>query len=183
MIVRHLLVGAGVILLLATMGLALSREIFREPERASPAPGVAMTERGRAHRALLPEEERFAAALWPVHAEAKLAAVRMTFAGVAYKTEGPDPARLVATVAPLVDGFRAATTRVREITAPASLQPLHARYLEALTLYEQASAAMLRVAEDGRDDHLVHAQALSVRAAEDMLRVGDVLWPGEYKPN
>jgi hypothetical protein len=24
---------------------------------------------------------------------------------------------------------------------------------------------------------------MSQRAAEDLLKVGDVLWPGEYKPN
>jgi len=29
----------------------------------------------------------------------------------------------------------------------------------------------------------VLAQKLSFAAAEDLLRVGDVLWPAEFKPN
>jgi len=42
---------------------------------------------------------------------------------------------------------------------------------------------MVKVARDGKDEHLVHAQKLSYAAAEDLLRVGDLLWPGEFKPN
>jgi hypothetical protein len=42
---------------------------------------------------------------------------------------------------------------------------------------------MLRVVSDGRDEHLVVAQPLSMEASEKLLKVGDVLWPNEYKPN
>jgi hypothetical protein len=42
---------------------------------------------------------------------------------------------------------------------------------------------MIKVAEDGKVEHLIEAQTMSQRAAEDLLKVGDVLWPGEYKPN
>jgi hypothetical protein len=60
---------------------------------------------------------------------------------------------------------------------------VHARYLEALSLYEQAATEMLQVAEDGDDRHLVSAQAFSQRAAEEVVKTGDILWPGEHKPN
>jgi hypothetical protein len=60
---------------------------------------------------------------------------------------------------------------------------VHDQYLEALALYETASTEMIKVAEDGKVEHLIEAQTMSQRAAEDLLKVGDVLWPGEYKPN
>jgi hypothetical protein len=60
---------------------------------------------------------------------------------------------------------------------------VHARYLEALSLYEQAATEMLQVVDDGDDRHLVSAQAYSERAAQDVVKAGDVLWPGEHKPN
>jgi len=42
---------------------------------------------------------------------------------------------------------------------------------------------MIKVSDDGKVDHLIEAQAISQRAAEDLLKVGDILWPGEHKPN
>jgi hypothetical protein len=57
------------------------------------------------------------------------------------------------------------------------------QYLAALALFETASAEMIKVSEDGKIDHLMEALVMSQRAAEDLLKVGDVLWPGEHKPN
>jgi hypothetical protein len=42
---------------------------------------------------------------------------------------------------------------------------------------------MVRVARDGRDEHLISAQQKSENASATLLKVSDVLWPGEYKPN
>ena len=42
---------------------------------------------------------------------------------------------------------------------------------------------MVKIAGDGKEEHLVNAQKMSFAAAEGLLRVGDVLWPGEFKPN
>jgi hypothetical protein len=50
-------------------------------------------------------------------------------------------------------------------------------------LYQASATEMLRVVGDGRDDHLVVAQPLSMEASEKLLKVGDILWPNEYKPN
>jgi hypothetical protein len=63
------------------------------------------------------------------------------------------------------------------------MQKVHDQYIEALTLYQNASAEMVKVAEDGKVEHLIVAQSMSQRAAEDLLKVGDVLWPSEHKPN
>ena len=66
---------------------------------------------------------------------------------------------------------------------PAAMRAVHERYLGALAAYQSASEKMLETARDGRDAHLIEAQSMSFRASEDTLRVGDLLWPGEYKPH
>ncbi len=130
------------------------------------------------------EEEGYAAALWPIHSEVvEVSAVDMSFAGIAYITEHHDAQRLAAKVMALRDRFRTAADQARLIPVPAAMGQVHDQYLDALALYETASAEMLKVAADGKVEHLIEAQTLSQRAAEDLLKVGDVLWPGEYKPN
>jgi len=133
--------------------------------------------------ALSPEEEAYAAALWPIHGEVKLAAMRMTLAGITYKVDHNDPAKVKATVQPLTATFQSALQRTRQLHPPASLKDAHASYLEALALYNDASREMVKVAADRKDEHLVAAHERSERASHKLLQLSDVLWPGEYKPN
>ena len=152
------------------------------PKAAPPLP--VYSDVGEPQTAFTAEEEAYAATLWPIHrGVGETAAVNLTFAGLAYATEGHDAAKLKARVTPLLRTFRTARASTEKLTPPGSLQAVHARYLEALSLYEQAAAAMLQVAEDGDDRHLVNAQAFSERAAEEVVKAGDILWPGEHKPN
>jgi hypothetical protein len=137
--------------------------------------------------ALSAGEEIYAAELGQIHSAVKLAAVEMSFAGVAYKTEHHDPRRLVQKIRLLTDQFTMATDQVRSLQVPASMQETNRRYLEALDLYGKASAEMIKVSQDASEDasngHLIEAQDMTHRAAEELLRVGDRLWPGEYKPH
>jgi hypothetical protein len=174
-----LLVAGVIVVLMAVVGYALQREFASQPAgdasvRVASAAPV---------RALSADEEAYAAALWPIHREVKLAALGMSFAGIAYKTDGQDPAKLQAEVKPLADEFKTAITRTRALAVPASMRDVHERFLGALSSYQNAADAMVQAARDGRDQHLIEAQGMSFRAAEDALRVGDVLWPGEYKPH
>ena len=57
------------------------------------------------------------------------------------------------------------------------------QYLEAMILYRKASNEMLAFTKDGERQHLVDAQGMSVTASEDILRAGELLWPGQYKPH
>lgn len=133
--------------------------------------------------ALSPEEETYAAALWPIHSDVKLAAMRMTFAGLNYKIEHGDPVKVEAELRPLTATFRSAQQRVGKIRPPQSLQDAHDSYVEAIALYLDASREMARVATDGRDEHLIAAHQRSQEASHALLKLSDVLWPGEYKPN
>jgi hypothetical protein len=174
-----LLLAGVIVVLLAVVGYALQHELARQP-----AGDVAGLSAGRVPaRALSAEEEAYATALWPIHREVKLAALGMSAAGIAYKTAGQDAERLEADVRPLAERFRAAIAKARALEVPAPMRDVHERYLGALAAYEHAADGMVQAARDGRDQHLIEAQGLSFRAAEDALRVGDVLWPGEYKPH
>jgi hypothetical protein len=171
---------AGVIAVLTVVvGYALQRELARQPAGGAVEPVAAADP----VRALSLEEEAYAAALWPIHREAKLGALAMAFAGIAYKTDGHDAARLETEVIPLVERFRAAVDRAQALDVPASVREVHERYLGVLASYEHAAQVTVEVARDGGDERLIDAQEISFRAGEDALRVGDVLWPGEYKPH
>ena len=130
-----------------------------------------------------PADERFSQALWSIHADVRTAAVRMTFAGLAYKMGNGDGSSVSAKVAPLIDVFRQAESQLLALDGPASMQDTRARYVGALQLYQQASQEMIKVAQDGNDAHLLKAQEMSEQASGILLEVGEQLWPGEIKPN
>jgi hypothetical protein len=178
---------AGLVVALgAFASYALQRELNAKPQTPSAARaftgGLAMGEHQPA-RALNAEEEAYAAALWPIHSQVKLSAVRMTFAGLNYKIDHSDVAKLKATIQPLTRTFNDAAQRARRIQPPPSLEDAHRSYLEAIEHYAAASRIMVKIADDGREEHLVAAQKRSEQASHELLKLGDVLWPGEYKPN
>jgi len=177
---RAVLLSVLAAALVAVILLAMQRELT---PRAAVAP--MMFWQGMPQQvALNADEEAYAEALWPIHSEAvETSAVAMSFAGVSYVTEHHDAQRLAAKVLPLNETFRAAAGKARALTVPPSMQKVHDQYLEAVTLFEHASAEMAKVGDDGKLEHLIEAQSMSQRAAEDLLKVGDVLWPGEHKTN
>jgi len=134
-------------------------------------------------RALSPEEETYAAALWEIQRQVTLSAVAMSFAGIAYETDNHDAHLLEQKIEPVAKFFVEAEPRVRSLTVPPSLSKVHDEYLEAVVLYRKASDEMLAFTKDGERQHLVDAQGMGVAASEDLLRAGEVLWPGQYKPH
>jgi hypothetical protein len=174
-----LLLAGVIVVLMAVVGYAVQREFASRSAGDAAAPAAAVAPA----KALSADEEAYATALWPIHREVKLAAIGMAFAGIAYKTDGQDADRLEAEVTPLRETFRVAIARVRTLEVPPSMREVHERYAGVLASYEKASGEMVRAVQDGRDERLIEAQAMSLRASEDALRVGDVLWPGEYKPH
>jgi len=173
-------VGALVVGLVALMAVAA----MRETAKPKPQQAAASTEANHVERpAVTAEEEAYARALWPIHAQVKQDAVKMTFAGLAYKMGDIKRAAVKERVAPLTPMFDAAVAALGKLQPPASMRVLHGEYLEAVKLYRDASVAMIKVAADGRDEHLVDAQVKSSKASDLTLKVGDTLWPGEFKPN
>jgi hypothetical protein len=107
----------------------------------------------------------------------------MSYAGIAYEIDNHDVHVLEQKIEPVAKFFAEAEPRVRGLTVPPSLSKVHGEYLEAMALYRKASNEMLAFAKDGERQHLVDAQGMGVTASEDLLRAGEVLWPGQYKPH
>lgn len=178
---RRLVVRAVLVLLMVFVLYAGVREVRKSGLDVQPqAEDHAFSDRRPAHT---PAEERFSQALWNIHAEVRTAAVRMTFAGLAYKIGDADAASVRTKVTPLAETFHQAAADLRSLDGPESMQAVRGRYAEAVRLFAEASRTMVKVAEDSSDAHLLTAQQMSEQAAGILLEVGDRLWPGEIKPN
>src|SRR5438105_12210128 len=180
---RSLLLAGVVAALAATAGAAWLHEV-RPKAVVKPATQTVSTRAEKPQPpALTADEERFATALWAVHREATRLAVAMSFAGITYQTEGRDARALAQKIEPLARFFHDAETRVRAMSPPPPLSSAHEQYVDAMALYANAATEMLKFSEDGDSQRLDAAHQLDVRASENMLRVGEVLWPGQYKPH
>ena len=176
---RLMLLASVVVVLAGTIVAAWRYEL--RPSTTQQA-AAAMPQRPD-QRALSPEEESYAAALWEIQRQVTQSAVAMSFAGIAYETDNHDAHLLEQKIEPVAKFFGEAEPRVRGLTVPRSLSKVHGQYLEAMILYRKASDEMLAFTKDGERQHLVDAQGISVTASEDILRAGEVLWPGQYKPH
>jgi hypothetical protein len=107
----------------------------------------------------------------------------MSFAGIAFKTEIHDVREFERRLERLAGQFRAAEEHARHVAPPSSMAGLHLKYAEAVTRYSRAAEEMLKFVDDAEPRHLSDAHDLSLSASEDMLRVGDILWPAQYKPH
>jgi len=174
--------------LLLCLGAVAAFAVVHEVRKSAPSPAAATAAGGaygghQERPALSAAEESYAADLWSIHSLVKTTAVQMTFAGLSYKMGDIDRKAVKERVTPLIKVFRDARLQAAQLKAPPSMEAEQKKYLDALKMYEDASVEMVKVAQDGKDDHLVAAQKLSYAASEDLLRVGDALWPGEFKPN
>src|SRR5262245_54133402 len=177
--VKLVLFGVVLLGLLGIVALATLREFSAPPASARTARPTLLPPRP----ALTAAEEQYALALWPIHNEVKASALKMTLGGLSYKLGELDQAGLRGKIEASRAAYRSAERRIAALTPPASLASTHEMYADAVRLYQRSAAEMLRVTADGRDDHLVTAHPLSMEASEKLLKVGDVLWPNEYKPN
>jgi hypothetical protein len=177
---KQLAIGALLVVLGAVSAFALMRET--RTLRQAPAP-VAAAVQVPERPPLTAGEEAYAQALWDVHSGVRTEAVRMTFAGLSYKMGDIKRADIKTRIGPLTGRFSQALSRVEALKPPASLEAAHASYLDALRLYRDSSAEMVKVAADGSDQHLMRAQEMAEKASNKLMEVGEVLWPGEYKPN
>jgi len=180
---RSLLLAGVVVALAAITGAALVHEV-RSRSVVQPGAQVISTRAEKPQPpALTADEERFATALWAVHREATRLAVAMSFAGITYQTEDRDARALARKIEPLAKFFHDAEMQVRVMNTPPSLSRTQGQYVDAMALFANAAAEMLKFTEDGDSQRLGDAHRMDVRASEDMLRVGEVLWPGQYKPH
>jgi hypothetical protein len=134
-------------------------------------------------RAFSAAEEAYSISLWRIHDKVKTSAVQLSFAGLSYKLKELDRAGVKAKVAPQMNIYRDAQSAIGKLSVPDSLKELHANYANAVGLYAEASGDMIKIADDGNEQHLLDAHSKTNQAATLLLKVGAELWPGEFKPN
>jgi len=175
--------GLGIVVvgLIAMVVFAMLRESAAPKPQAAPATGGYGQHEARP--AVSAEEEAYAHSLWPVHSQVKEDAVKMIFTGLAYKMGDIKRGAVKERVAPLTPRFEKALADIKKLQPPASMRSPHDEYVEAIGLYRDASVTMVQVAADGDDRHLFEAQEKSEKASGLTLKVGETLWPGEFKPN
>ncbi len=178
---KVILLAAALITLLGIVMFAVTREATTTARVATSAPSRPAPAPPRP--ALTAAEEAYARALWPIHSEVKLGALRMAFAAINYQIRKIDRAELRERVEASREIYRKAEAHIRELEPPASLRTVHVDYLDALRLYQGSAAEMLRVFHDGREEHLLAAYPGTNEAGGKLLRISTVLWPGEYIPN
>ena len=114
---RTLLLAVVIAALLGLMVVAVQHEM---------GPGVAATPPASNEvqlSALSPDEEAYAAALWPIHSEVvEASAVEVSFAGISYVTEDHDAHKLAAKALTLQDTLRAAGDHARALQVPGGME-------------------------------------------------------------
>ncbi len=175
----------GIAVVAVALGAVALYAALREVRTAPAAATVQATgEMGHSDRpALTADEERFAHDLWKVHDQVRTLAVRMSFLGLSYKMGDIPASELPVRIAPITKEFRAALSDAAKLAPPPSLKDMFDEYLGAVRGYEQAGMEMARAGKDDTDKRLIAAQTRSAESATTLLKVGELLWPGEHKPN
>lgn len=161
------------------VGFAVSREAAR-PAQDSSASRLALPT-PRPARAT--GEQTYVEALWPIHTNVEHAAVRVALGASFYKLQDLSRAELKTRLQDALAAYRTADQRLRALQPPQSLAGRHQAYLGAVELFEQSTVEMLRMYDDGGDEHLARGFPLSVEGSDKIREVGAEFWPDEYPPN
>jgi len=171
---------AAALALLGTVTVALLRELGTTARVQAPA---ISTPRKPPKPAFTPAEEAYIQALWPIHGDVERSTARMTLGQIFYKIKDLDRPSLKKRVDDALATYRRSDARLRALQAPPTVERDHQEYLAAIALFQQSAIEVLRMFEDGRDDHLVAAYPLSQKASDKIREVGGKFWPNEFAPN
>ena len=168
------LIGLG-----AIIGFSVSREL------ASPATssGAAAQVRLASRPALTADEQAYVAALWPIHGELEVAAERIALGTIFYTTRDLERAELRTRLDQALASFRAADSKLGTLNPPRSMESSHAGYVSAVSLFEQSTVEMLKMFDDGNDDHLQTGYPLYLEGTNKVRDLGGTFWPDEFPPN
>jgi hypothetical protein len=86
----------------------------------------------------------------------------MSFAGIVYQTEDRDARSLARKIEPLAKFFHDAEIQVRTMSTPPSLSTAQGQYVDAMALYANAAAEMLKFTKDSDSRHLRDAHRMNI---------------------
>ena len=178
---RGAALAATVLVLLGVVAFGVTREATTTRRTTSPAllrpaatpPKPAFT-RG---------EEAYIQALWPIHGDVERSAVRMSLGKIFYKTNDLGKADLKSRVDAALATYRRAEARLSALEPPPSLTREHDEYLAAVRLFEQSALEVLKMFDDGNDEHLLAAYPMSREGSDKIREVGAKFWEDEFPPH
>jgi hypothetical protein len=128
-------------------------------------------------------EEAYIQALWPIHGEVERSTVRMSLGKIFYKTNDIGKAELKTRVDDALATYRRAETRISALRAPLSLERAHNDYLAAIGLFQKSALEVLKMFDDGNDNHLLAAYPLSQDGSNKIRAIGAQFWRDEFPAN
>ena len=161
------------------VGVAISREVAPAGQATATARLALPTPRPPRASA----EQSYLEALWPIHTSIERVVVRVALGASFYKLQDITRAELRTRLDDALAAYRTAGQRLRALQPPGTLQDRHQSYLSAVQLFEQSTLEMLRMYDDGSDEHLYRGFPLSVQGSDRIREVGQEFWPDEYPPN
>ena len=167
---------------LAIGAIFIAHQSDQRPLRNGGATAMATSARP-ARPALTDEEERYIRALWPIHGDVERNAMRMSLGQIFYKTNDFGAPELKARVEQALGVYKNAKTRIQGLEAPASLRAQHDDYLAAVRLFEESANEIMKMFNDGRDDHLLAAYPKGQAGADKIREIGGKFWPNEFPPH
>ena len=129
------------------------------------------------------DEEQYIRALWPIHGAVERSAARMALGQVFYITKDLNRTELKERADEALTTYRGAGIKLRALEPPPSLQRAHQDYVAAVGLFERSVVEVMKMFDDGRDDHMRVASPFSREAADKIREVGVKFWPHEFPPN
>lgn len=178
--IKLVLFGAVVLCLAGIVGVAISQETTSSNAAVQSAARPALSTPRPARR---PEEQAYIDALWPIHSQLERTALRVALGATFYKTKDLDRADFKTRLDQSLTTYREAEQQLRDLQPPSSLQASRQDYVAVVQLFEQSTAEMLKMYDDGNEDHLTAGFPKSKQGADQMRDLGTQFWPDEYPPN
>jgi hypothetical protein len=176
--------GVLAVTVLALLGI-VAFAVNREAATTAPGPTPALSRPAPTPQrpAFTRAEEAYIQALWPIHGEVERSAVRMSLGKIFYKINELAKADLKTRVDAALATYQRAEARVSALQPPPSLAPAHDEYLAAIRLFKQSAVEVLKMFDDGDDEHLLAAYPLSQEGSDKIREVGAKFWQDEFTPH
>jgi hypothetical protein len=128
------------------------------------------------------EEQRYADALRSIHMQLEQTVARVGLGAAVYQSRDIDSRELKARLSQGLASYRHAEEQVAALQPPPTLHRPHREYLNAVRLFEQSALEMLRMYEDGDEEHLSTALPLSLDGTQRLRDVSGQVWPEVFPP-
>ncbi len=179
--VKGSVLAVTILALLGMVAFAVTREATTTVR--GPIPAVSQPASTPQRPAFTRAEEAYIQALWPIHGEVERSTVRLSLGKIFYKTNEMGKADLEARVNKALATYQTAEARIGALQPPPSLERAHDEYLAAVGLFQKSALEVLKMFDDGNDDHLLAAYPLSQEGSNKIREVGAQFWQDEFPPN